>query len=226
MKAYRLFFFFLFLLFFVSHETQAQIGFQPDSSKSFNNQTVKKNPSLWKYKRLGVSMEMGVGISGSKSSFGTYAFVAPFFNYRVSPRFRLDVGAIYTQGFNNLSSSEFQGFNGNSSNLSLFVRGNYLVSDKLIISGAVYKTFDLNKPQTSDLSVQKKTFENYGAIVCIDYKISENLTIGAQVNFSNRNSNPYPYNSRDNYFGGFQPGYNQYNPFGFNNRFQSGFCGW
>jgi len=225
MKQYRLFFFILFFSFLISGVALSQTITQPDSSSASDKLAFKKNSSLLNYKRLGFSMEMGVGVSGSKSGFGTYTYVAPFLNYQISPRFRIDVGASYIQGFRNNYSNELQGFGSNPSYLSLFARGNYLVSDKLIISGAVYKTFDLNKPQTSDLNTQKRTLDNYGIMVGAEYKITEHLTIGAQLNISDRNTNGCSPFYQDNYFGGNQQGCNPYNPFGYN-RQQPGFSRW
>jgi len=225
MKQYRLFFFILFFSFLISGVAAAQTGIQTDSSSASDKPDFKKNTSLLNYKRLGFSMEMGVGVSGSKSGFGTYTYVAPFLNYRVTPRFRIDVGASYIQGFSNNYSNELQGLGSNPSYLSLFARGNYLVSEKLIISGAVYKTFDLNKPQTSDLNTQKRTLDNYGIMVGAEYKITENLTIGAQLTVSDRNTNGCSPFYQDNYLGGCQQGYNSYNPFGYN-RQHPGFSRW
>ena len=58
-----------------------------------------------------------------------------------------------------------------------------------------------------------------------EYKITENLTIGAQVNFSDRNTNGCSPYYQDNYFGGVQQGCNPYNPFGYHGQ-QSGFNRW
>ncbi len=171
----------------------AQIGYYSDKDTTSKKgiEDFEKNSPLFKNKRLGFSMEMGAGVSGSKYGIGSYTYFSPFLNYRVSPRFRLDFGASYIQGFNNFKTNDLYGFGSNQSYLSLFARGNYLVSDKLLISGTVYKTFDLTKPQNSDLNNQKRSLENYGIIVGAEYKITENLTIGAQVNFSDRNSGYY-----------------------------------
>lgn len=225
MKFYKYIFLFSFVLFFATETSIGQIGYHPDSTSKKDITNFKKKPSLFNYKRLGFSMEMGVGVSGSKSGLGTYTYVAPFLNYLVTPRFRIDVGASYIQGFSNNYSNELQGFGRNPSYLSLFARGNYLVSDKLIISGAVYKTFDLNKPQISDLNTQKRTLDNYGIMVGAEYKVTEHLTIGAQLSISDRNTNGCSPFYQDNSFGGCQQGYNSYNPFGYN-RHQPGFSRW
>ena len=225
MRFSRYIFLFSFVLFLLAEPSFAQYEYYSDSTTKTDIDNFKNKSSLLNYKRLGISMEMGVGVSGSKSGFGSYTYIAPFLNYRVTPRFRLDVGAVYTQGFNNYYSNEFQNFNGNNSNLSLFARGNYLVSDKLLISGAVYKTFDLNQTQTSDLNSQKRSLNNYGIMVGAEYKVTENLIIGAQLNFSDHNTNYNPLYPQDNYSGGLQQGNNPYSPFS-QSRYHSGFGGW
>ncbi|HOY30505.1 MAG TPA: hypothetical protein PKW80_01375 [Bacteroidales bacterium] len=213
-----------FVLLFASVGSFAQIGFHPDSTSKSNIDNFGNSSSLLKYKRLGVSMEMGVGVNGSKYGAGAYTYMSPFLSYSVSPKFRLDVGASYIQGFNNSGKNEFY-FGKNPSCLSVFARGNYLVSDKLLVSGAVYKTFDLNQPQTSDLNSQKRSLNNYGIMVGAEYKITENLTIGAQLNFSDRNTNYNPLYPHDNYSGGLQQVINPYSPFS-QNRYHAGFGGW
>lgn len=215
MKFIKYFLLFSFVLLFASTDSFAQIGFYSDSTSESGMDNHKNNASLLKYKRLGVSMEMGVGISGSKYGAGAYTYLSPFLSYRVSPKFRLDVGASYIQGFNNSGINEYF-FGKNPAYLSVFARGNYLVSDKLLISGAVYKMFDLNKPETSDILSQKKKFNNYGVMLGVDYKITENLTIGAQINFSDRNPYYYPgsYYNQNEFGPDFHQGMNQYNGFG------------
>jgi len=224
MKFLKSLFILSFVLLFASAGCFAQTAYYSDSTSKSGFDGFGNNSSLLKYKRLGVSMEMGMGISGSKCGTGAYTYMSPFLSYRVSPKFRLDLGASYTQGFNNSGINEYY-FGKNPAYLSLFARGNYLATDKLLISAAVYKTFDLNNSQTPELNSTKKTFDNYGVILGAEYKITDNLTIGAQVNFSDRNSNGYfPYDlnqSRD----GFYPSCISNNPFG-RNRCHSGFMGW
>ncbi len=224
MKICKPFFIFSFVLLFASAGSFAQTAYYSDSTSKSGFDSFGNRASLLKYKRLGVSMEMGVGISGSIYGAGAYTYMSPFLSYRVSPKFRLDVGASYIQGFNNSGINDFY-FGKNPAYLSVFARGNYLVSDKLMISGAVYKTFDLTQPQTSDLNSQKRSLNNYGIMVGAEYKVTENLTIGAQLNFSDRNTNYNPLHPQDNYPGGLQQGLNPYSPFG-PNRYHVGFGGW
>ncbi|HNX07078.1 MAG TPA: hypothetical protein PKL96_05805 [Bacteroidales bacterium] len=226
MKLIKLTILFSFVLFLMTEPVFAQYEYYSDSSSKTDINNFKNKPSLFNNKRLGVSMEMGAGISGSKYGAGAYTYVSPFLSYKVTPKFRLDVGASYIQGFNNSGINEFY-FGKNPAYLSVFARGNYLVSDKLMISGAVYKTFDLNQAQTTDLNSQKRSLNNYGIMVGAEYKVTENLIIGAQLNFSDRNPAYYPgsYYNQNDVSPGFHHGMNPYHGLG-GIRPYYGFGGW
>ena len=219
MKLYKVVSIFLILFLFVSVENQAQSVFKADSALSFNKQTIKKNSSLLNYKRMSFSVDVGFGFAASKYSSGAYTYISPYMSYLVTPRFKLDVGGILQQGFNGFNNSEFNSFGGNGTNALLFVRGNYLVSDRLIISGSVYKTFTSNKTTDSEFLNKKNSLDNYGINIGAEYKISEYMTIGAQVNFSNGNNNSF-YQSQYSPYGGHLSGFGQ------NRHYQGGFMGW
>ena len=214
MRPNKVLFPFLLLFLFVSLEIRAQSDFKTDTTLSFNKQTIKKNSSLLNYKRMSFSVDVGFGYVASKYNSGTYTYISPYMSYLVTPRFTLDVGGILQQGFNGFGNREFNSFGTNGNNALLFVRGNYLVSDRLIIYGSVYKTFNSNKSIDSEFTGKKKLLEDYGINIGAEYKITEHLTIGAQVNFSNGNHNPFYNNSYDYPFGGMQPNYNHNRPFG------------
>ena len=213
MKLHKILLPFLLILLFVSIETQAQSAFKTDTTLSFNKQTIKKNSSLLNYKRMSFSVGVGFGYLSSKYNSGAYTYISPYMSYLVTPRFKLDVGGILQQGFNGFGNSEYNSFGTTGTNALIFVRGNYLVSDRLIISGSVYKTFNNNNSINSEFTGKKKLLEDYGINIGAEYKITEHLTIGAQVNFSDGNHNPF-YNSYDYPFGGMQPNYNHNRPFG------------
>jgi hypothetical protein len=218
MKNHKFLLSFLFLLLLISSEIQAQSVLKSDTTLAFSNQSIRKNSSLLNYKRMSFSVDFGFGFSASKYHSGSYTYISPFMSYLLTPRFKLDVGGILQKGFNGFGSNEFNSFGNNGTNALLFVRGNYLVSDRLIISGSVYKIFDNNKTVNSELFGKKNYLDNYGINLGAEYKISEHMTIGAQVNFSDGNHNPF-YNSYDSPFG-------MHSDFRHNRSFGSGMMGW
>jgi len=210
----------LFFLLFATNKIHAQSKVSSDSATTFNNQTIQKNSSLFNRNRMSFSVEAGFGVIGSKKNATTFSYISPYMSYMVTPRFKLDVGGVIQQGISGFSNNEFNSFGGNGTNYMLFARGDYLVTNRLIISGAVYKTFNNSKSVNPELlSNKKNTLDNYGINVGVDYKVTEHLTIGAQINFSNRNNNPYYQSQMNPYGGGFQSGFN-------NNPFHNGYSNW
>ncbi|MEI6124467.1 MAG: hypothetical protein WCQ95_12655 [Bacteroidota bacterium] len=222
MKSTKFLFFVALLVVLVVSQTQAQTTIKTDTCTTFANQTIKKNSTLFNYKRMSFSVDMGLGFIGSKYYSGSFMYLSPFMSYLVTPRFRLDIGGTILQGLNNLGSTAFHSFGGNGTTAMVFARGNYLVSNRLIISGSIYKTFDNYKPTNTDLlyNSKKGTFDNYGVSVGVDYKISEHMSIGAQVSYSNGNNNPFYSSPTDPNYNGFQSGFNR------GNAYRSGFMGW
>jgi hypothetical protein len=96
----------------------------------------------------------------------------------------------------------------------LFARGNYLLTDRITISGAVYKAFSPDNAITAETS-DKKLFDNAGISLGMNYKINDHATIGAQISVSNGDANNYIMRSQTGHFGGFSAGRNN-----------NGFMGW
>lgn len=165
----------------------AQDYVKPDTSEMLRMNRFGTGPGRGT-DRLSFSVDFGVGVGTGRFSSG-YAYIAPFLGYRISPRFRLDAGAMYIQSLNGMSSYGCFGPCTRSA-LTLFVRGNYLMTERLMISGSVYKTFDLNQQPLTDFNSNRQQFNNYGFSVGFDYKISEHMTIGAGVSVSDGSYNP------------------------------------
>jgi hypothetical protein len=138
---------------------------------------------------IGVSMQLGTGFGSNfhgNSSFTS--FVSPSFAYNVSSRLRLKAGVTV---FNNSGSPLYHGYDyyspvmANGTTTSIFVQGDYLLSNKLMISGALYKDFSTFNPHITDPRL--KPPESQGMILNLNYKPTSTVEINASFGYGNGN---------------------------------------
>ena len=140
-------------------------------------------------KKLNVNVNMGTSVAVSHGKFYSGYYMAPDFNYQVSPRLNVRVGVVYMNAtIPPLSISENQSYTFPTvNNISVFTEGRYSVNSRLSVSGSAYKQVNTNvhavNPKAFDFNMQ-------GVSVGFDYKLSEGIHVGAQFNFQN-NTNPY-----------------------------------
>lgn len=147
---------------------------------------------------LGFTMQAGA-FAGSnfrgESWFGTS--LSPALAYNISPRFRLKAGVSVTQGFGDSYYETYDRFyypmNTSGTTTSVFVQGDYILSDKLMLSGAVYKYFSPYNIQVND--PRFKDPEGEGFLFNINYRPTRNLEINASFDYGrgNRFYNPSPF---------------------------------
>jgi len=157
---------------------------------------------LFKPGDIGFSMEVGTGFAGNfnrNSSFHTY--VSPSLAYNVSSRFRLKAGVTvftnfgdpYYAGYDNFYSPVIN----SGTTTSLFVQGDYLLSNKLMISGTLYKDFSSINAHVSDPRL--KVPESQGMILNLNYRPSSNFEINASFSYGNGSrshfNSPFYHNS-------------------------------
>ena len=153
-------------------------------------------------KKVRVNVEIGTTFGttfGNGSYFGTY--IAPHISYPVSNRFTLRMGGYFlnSQGLNNTSESEhYYPYNPLAKGMTrtfLYVEGAYALNDKLTITGAAYKEF--NMFNRAPPGIQSSDYDYEGIIMGVDYKLGDNVFIRGQVEFSNgRSLNHYsPFHS-------------------------------
>jgi hypothetical protein len=139
---------------------------------------------------IGFTMQVGTSFAGNfkgNSSFGTY--VSPALAYNVSSRFRIKTGVSV---FNNFGDPYYAGYDSyyspvilSGTTTSLFVQGDYLVSNKLMLSGAVYKDFNTFNANVTDPRL--KTPESQGVILNLNYRPTEHFEINATFGYGNGN---------------------------------------
>jgi predicted porin len=174
---------------------QAQSLTNTDGTLANDTLSSSKNVSLLSPKRMSFKLDLGVGYVGGSNS-GMYTYLAPYLRYSLTPKLKLDVGGILCDGISGMSGSY------NSTSFLLFAKGNYLLTDKLTVSGTAYKTFYPNTSLYSE-SINKNSTDNYGFSLGMDYKITKNLSFGAQVIMAKGYNNNNLFQSQPSLFGGF-----------------------
>ena len=135
---------------------------------------------------------------------GFSSWVAPEISMPVGKKWTVTAGMAYTN-FITSGAPEIVGFGQTIQNYgTVYVQGRYQVNDKLSITAAGYKTFNLTpqKP-TEKVNPQALDFSNSGAMVNIDYKVNDHFHINASFSTEQRHYNPFmPYG-----YGGYNSGF-------------------
>ncbi len=137
---------------------------------------------------LRFSMQLGTGFGSDlhgNSYFSTYA--SPALAYNVSKRFRLKAGVtvfntsgdFYFGGYDSYYSPVMSGGTGTR----VFVQGDYILSNKFMLSGAAYKDFSFSNFTISDPRL--KQHESQGVILNLNYRPIRNLEINASFEYGN-----------------------------------------
>ena len=137
---------------------------------------------------IGFSLQVGT-VFGSNfhgnSSFGT--FISPTLAYNVSKRFRLKAGVTV---FSNFGDPYYAGYDNyyspvisDGTTTSVFIQGDYLLSNKFMISGALYKDFPSFNTHSTDPRL--KTPESQGMILNLNYRPTSNFEINASFEYGN-----------------------------------------
>ena len=131
--------------------------------------------------------------SGYGSGFST--FLSPTLTYPVSKKFMASGGfsiintSLY--GFKPYYSfPEERSYSGNITQAMLWVSGQYLLSDRVTITGTAYKTIDIFGEKLRNSSFYKNNPQ--GVYLNIGYKISDNMHIEAGFGYS-RGSKGYSF---------------------------------
>ena len=157
-------------------------------------------------------------VSGFGSGLTTQ--VAPHFFYNVSKRFRIGGGiSIATTNYFNARSwfpnETTAPANGSFQTGSVFVSGQYLLSDRLTLSGSAYKIFPITKDPLAYNPFNPISRNGaQGVNFNVDYKIGEHMHIQAGFRYSQGvnpysagsfNSDPFQTGSYGNGFGSGHP---------------------
>jgi hypothetical protein len=149
---------------------------------------------LFKPGDIGFTMQVGTGFAGNfkgNSSFST--FVSPALAYNVSPRFRIKTGVTVFQNFGDPYYAGYDYYNSpviqSGTTTSLFIQGDYLLSNKVMLSGAFYKDFNSFNANISDPRL--KTPESQGMILNLNYRPTSSFEINASFEYGNGNRSAF-----------------------------------
>ena len=148
--------------------------------------------------RLSYTLSMGASYN---SHFGASTFVQPTARYQVTDRFRGYASFTYVSSlprnyaFTTEEGTIVRRSQGNSQYI-VSVGGDYLVNDKLILSGNVWKDLS-NMPQELGAYTNYNYMGHQGADFSATYKISDKFSVSGAIRYTDGASpyyNPY-YNS-------------------------------
>jgi hypothetical protein len=169
-------------------------------------EAVKPAKPAWQGPKLSYGLNLGASFS---NGFGSATFVEPSVRYQVSSRFRVNTSLAYihTTPFNTAVAGP-EGTtvlyrNGGGSHYIASVGVDYLASERLILSGNIWRDFS-NMP-SNQLNNSFYSPGRMGADFRATYKITEHLSVTGGIRYTDGASpygNPYyaPYGSRYGYW--------------------------
>jgi hypothetical protein len=159
----------------------------PGENADSGNNVLKNNI---KTKKLSTSMEVGTSFMFSpKYYYGPSFFISPGLNYNVSPRFNLQAGLIVERS-TLYPLREMSPYMANGQvfiNTSMYARASYLLTPHLKLQGTVFQTINDVPKQMKNSSPMN--YNSKGAIIGLDYKINNSLSIGFDVRMQNNSYN-------------------------------------
>lgn len=169
------------------------------------SQTLGSSPLLQPTRLFNTDQNMKFGFNAG-TSFSTFGngfslfsnHVSPYFSFQVSPKFSLEIGtsfSSYNSGNMPVLSLSGNPATNNFTGISGYATGRYRASEKLIISGSIYRESSI----IPGLNVNPAAFEflNQGMAVGFDYKINDKLSFGAGFQMM-QVSNPWGMNYMQN----------------------------
>jgi hypothetical protein len=147
----------------------------PDSTVLYNEQDVQN-------KKLHVGANVGMAyIFSSRGYGGPMLSFSPYVAYPLTKKFSLNVGL--SVGFGSLYYPYLAEIDENpmvqTIQTSIYLAGDYQVSEKVVVSGSVYKQFS-DVPNTN-VTREKSIYDSQGMSLGVQYKITPSISFGAQI---------------------------------------------
>lgn len=171
-------------------------------TQRFRELLSNSNDSVVPVKKVNYSLETGSMFYGGAMK-GSSFYVAPSFNYAFSKKFSMEGGVMFMN--NNYSFAANQVFGQPDTRLFsqpnkyeavVFAKGNYQVNNRMTITGSLVKNFSDNA------GMQNQPWNNNFQMMSMgmNYKLSDNITLGAGVRVMQGSGYYNPYQ-----FGGSSP---------------------
>lgn len=146
------------------------------------------------YKPLDFHLQTGL-LAGTAFG-GNYmqSFISPVFAKPLTKKLTISAGVAYSHTtFSGIpvlkNNGEVQQQSGAMNTLTMHTSGLYKVNDKLTFSGSAYKT--VNPAFNARLNPQSLKMEAQGVSFGVDYKISDNATIGGEIRYNQYEGMPF-----------------------------------
>ncbi len=194
------------------------------NTSAFNDSLLIQHTTPKEDSRFSFIPNFGLQLGSSYSQFSGYGSlfsqsITPTMTWSPVKNLRISAGAIISN-FNTGSSSSFNDMafgsspiegsilNNNFTSSMFFVAGSYDINQRLTISGAGY--YDQNKASMMFYNPNTNFNNNEikGMMLGLDYKISDNLRFGAEINISSGYNYMSPYNMSP-----FNQGFQNSSPF-------------
>jgi len=179
---------FLLTLLYFSAPTGFSQADEPDKLDLLGNQDEVTQIEKSESKRLKTNLEAGTSFMYSPRNFyGPSYYISPNLSYLVTPRFTLSAGIGYQY------TSLYPLYNlpeGGSpllpmTRIFLYTRGSYLLTERLIITGSVYKT--INDVPKLRYDPYPNYYNYQGVDLGIHYQINPNFSVGFHMQMNNLN---------------------------------------
>ncbi|MDP1621619.1 MAG: hypothetical protein Q8M08_04680 [Bacteroidales bacterium] len=183
-----------------------------------NDTTIGSGDGLFQPKKYEYGITLGsqfTAVSGFGSALNSY--ITPSFSYNLNKRLRVGGGVSvirtnYFQARSFFQNEQALGSNGNFTNAVVFINGQYIVNERITISGTAYKQVPFSKdPLPYNPFSPVSSRQAQGINFEVGYKVGDHMFIQAGFRYSEGN-NPYyadPFNRNvfQNYPFGRQRGF-------------------
>jgi hypothetical protein len=144
--------------------------------------TVYKPSNQEKLKKLDFGVDVGVSYMVNSNGYGGPLFsLSPYVSYPVGKRFSVSAGVSVMHG--NYYNPWLAESGGNNflpmTRMFLYATGHYAINERLTLSSTVYKEI-VDVPNRYP-NQNNSTIQGQGASIGINYKITPNLSVGAQI---------------------------------------------